>query len=55
MIVFDGKLIDTDTGEILEDVAGLSYGQIGRLMWQKHRDIYEARKVFREVQNDIWN
>ena len=48
MIVSNGKLIDTETGEILEDVAGLSYEQIGRLMYTKHRDIYEARKVSKE-------
>ena len=57
IIVYHNKLVDTDTGEILEDVTGLSYGQIGRLMWQKHRDIFESRKVFgkEESNNTGWH
>lgn len=46
IIVYCNKLVDTDTGEILEDVTGLSYEQIGRMIWKKYRAMFEARKAF---------
>lgn len=37
MVVSEGNLIDAETGETLESVAGMTDEEIGRLLWTKYR------------------